>query len=571
MSKRKIKITGSVVTLALLSNICAGDTLHNGIELPDQWPPRIEHSREPMPVPYLDTPPELIPIDIGRQLFVDDFLVEETNLTRTYHRPRYHPANPILHFDQPWELVGNPRSGMRGDAPDASALPKQGTLDGKAMAAPFSDGVWYDPSDHKFKIWYMGGALQATGYAESKNGVDWTKPELDVVPGTNIVLEEMRDSTTVWLDHHATDPTKRYLLFSIWDPWRFVLRYSKDGIHWSEPVARSPRVNDRSTIYRDPFRNKWIASIRTNGRKRDYRENDDVVGLLGWTDEDRYQWVSADRLDPRNPDYPDVDPQLYNHDAAPYESLMLGFFSIWQGPSNSVAQELSIPKRNEVLLGFSRDGFHWHRPDRRPFLGVNQTEGAWNWGNVQSVGGGCIVVGDELYFYASGRQKNEVSWDGYMSTGMASLRRDGFASMDANERGGTLTTRPITFDGYYLYVNAATAEGKMHVEILDEAGDVIEPFSIEKAQSISVDSTLVRVNWDGATDLSALSGKPIRLRFHLTNGSLYSFWVSPDENGSSHGYVCGGGPGFLSDRDTVGVGAYEAADSSSLTDLSPDP
>ena len=53
----------------------------------------------------------------------------------------------------------------------------------------------------------------------------------------------------------------------------------------------------------------------------------------------------------------------------------------------------------DPLLGFTRDGFHWLRPDRRRFLEANEAEGAWNSGNVQTVGGGCLVVGDKLFIY----------------------------------------------------------------------------------------------------------------------------------------------------------------------------
>ena len=54
----------------------------------------------PMPVPYLDNPPAVIPIDAGRQLFVDDFLIDSTTLTRTYYTAEYHPDNPILKPEQ---------------------------------------------------------------------------------------------------------------------------------------------------------------------------------------------------------------------------------------------------------------------------------------------------------------------------------------------------------------------------------------------------------------------------------------------------------------------------------------
>src|SRR5206468_7857429 len=78
-----------------------GETLSNGIHLPTPWPPRHKHSFEPHAPPYLASPPVVIPI-VGRQLFVDDFLIADTTLQRTYHRATYHPATPVLTPDQPW-------------------------------------------------------------------------------------------------------------------------------------------------------------------------------------------------------------------------------------------------------------------------------------------------------------------------------------------------------------------------------------------------------------------------------------------------------------------------------------
>ena len=60
------------------------------------------------------------------------------------------------------------------------------------------------------------------------------------------------------------------------------------------------------------------------------------------------------------------------------------------------------------------------------------------------------------------------------------------------------------------------------------------------------------VRWKKGEDLSSLTGKPVKFRFYLTNGQLYSFWVSPDLTGASDGYVAAGGPGFSTAMDTVG-------------------
>ncbi len=545
-------LAAAAFALCLAAAADESPTLYNGIRPPAPWPPRLDElTREPMRVPYLEQPPEVIPIDVGRQLFVDDFLIEHTTLTRAYRRTAYHPDNPVLRPDKPWERHGEP------------------------CAMAFSDGAWFDPQDGLFKLWYQASyepEQRSVCLAVSQDGIHWEKPAWDVRAGTNIVLPPakgvFRDSVTVWLDHEETDARKRFKLWrstikrTIVNGQRHSRRWlmlylSPDGVHWT-PAGESPKVGDRSTVFYNPFRGVWVWSIRSYyepvGRSRDYREHPDAVAGMQWTPQEQFKWCCADRLDPRNPnpEYRHIEPQLYNLDAAAYESVLLGLFSIWQGDPRQMGHP-RLRKRNEVLLGFSRDGWHWHRPDRRPFAGVNETEGAWNWGNVQSVAGGCLVVGDELYFYVSGRAAIE---NRELSTGLAVLRRDGFASMDADDSPGALTTRPVRFRGKRLFVNIDAPDGELRVEVLRPNGDAVEPFTRERCRPVCGDSTLAEVSWEGVDDLSAVSGEAVKFRFHLRRGRLYAFWVSPDASGASYGYVAAGGPGFTGAVDTVGRAAY---------------
>jgi hypothetical protein len=144
------------------------------------------------------------------------------------------------------------------------------------------------------------------------------------------------------------------------------------------------------------------------------------------------------------------------------------------------------------------------------------------------------------------------------SIGLATLRRDGFASMDAGAEPGTLTTRPVTFSGKRLFVNVDAPGGRLRAAVLDENGDPIPPFTLENCQPLSTDSTLEAVTWKGDPDLSELAGNPVRFQFELTDGSLYAFWVSKDASGRSDGYLAGGGPGYTGPTDTVGRKALEA-------------
>ena len=548
-----------LLLLTCISAVYGAETLSNGIVLPDRWPPfQEELDRAPLQKPsYLTHPPKLIPIDVGRQLFVDDFLVETTTLKQTHHLPKYHPASPVFGPDQPWE--GN-------------------------RAAVFSDGVWFDPKDQLFKAWYWTAATSqkplqfATCYATSTDGIHWEKPLLDVVAGTNIVLPDTnglrRNSSTTWLDLFEKDPAHRFKMFRVVQQdmigdngkatHRNFIQYhvSSDGIHWNL-AGDSVDCGDRSTVFFNAHRQCWVASLRESSpltsRSRGYHEAADALSMIHFGNQQtrnhpKNLWIGADAWDPAREDlklrrvesraWDLVPSQLYNLDCVAYESVLLGMFTIWRGHP---ADELKRPKINELCVGFSRDGFHWSRPDRRSFCPVSEDRSAWNFGNLQSAGGCCLIVGDQLFFYV-GATKSGSGADP-TNTGLAVLRRDGFTSMDADATGGSLTTRPVVFHGSHLFVNAEVPNGILRAEILDAQGDPIPSFSKEECLPVQRDSTKQEIRWKGAFDLKSLAGKPVKLRFHLTSGSLYAFWISRNATGASQGFTAAGGPGFTGPTD----------------------
>lgn len=530
------RLTPVAFLLVVLPPTRAGEVLYNGIVLPDAWPPANldPKSRDPIPVPYLARPPEVIPIDVGRQLLVDDFLIEQTTLTRHFHQPEQYPGNPILAPETPVELNG-------GRQP---------------VACPFSDGVFYDSKDRLFKMWYHAGWFDGTAYATSRDGLHWTRPPLDVVPGTNRVIAPRddcrRDGVSVWIDLETVDPAERYKMFlyarSKTVPTGGHLLTSSDGIHW-HPRATTGPLGDNSTFFYNPFRKKWVFSIRSsrNQRTRDYWESSDFLAARRWSPQAPVFWLGADRLDPADPQIGERT-QLYKIDAVGYESLLVGLLQIHYGPPNAVCEKGKFPKVTELELGFSRDGFHWDRTCRETFLGATRKAGDWNRAYVHSVGGVCLIVGDKLHFYygAFSGKSPALGGDIYAggATGVAFLRRDGFASMDAGRQGGTLTTRTLAFKGRHLFVNLAAAQGEFRAEVLDEQGRAIAPFTKENCLPVAADSTRRRVAWQGAKDLGALAGRKVKLRFHLRQGQLYAFWVTPDPGGASYGYAAAGGPGF---------------------------
>jgi hypothetical protein len=239
--------------------------------------------------------------------------------------------------------------------------------------------------------------------------------------------------------------------------------------------------------------------------------------------------------------------RLYDLDGIAYESLMLGMFQVHRGPQNSIAEKGKFPKMSELSIGFSRDGFHWSRPDRRPFIPATRKQGSWERAYVQFTGGVTVIDGDRMLFYYvgfSGEAPNGPDMYAGCATGMASLRRDGFASLDAGPQGGTVTTRRIRFSGNHIFANVNAPKGELRAEILDADGAPIAPFTLANSVPLSIDSTKTELKWKGSPDLGRLAGKPVRVRFQLRSGSLYSFWITPHAAGQSRGYVAAGGPEF---------------------------
>lgn len=540
------KIVSADAKLQLLANKATGtkpEVLYNGVELSLPWPPpfRDPNSAEPMPVPYLQKKLRTIPIDVGRQLFVDDFLVEKTTLKRTFHQAKKFDGNPVFKAETEREL-GQSTQGERGE--QATTFTGQG-------------GVFYDPSEKHFKMFYVAGWRGPLSLATSTDMKTWKRHGQLLPEGlrwTGPKLETGGSDNCVWLDLNAKDPAERIKFITCWlhvkpedRPKGFNHSlHVTDGKTWSDAVPTSMAADDYCSFFFNPFRQKWCFSIKkgtSRGRSRYYLESGEFLKGADWNK--AVYWTSTDRLDLPEPQgrYPGAGetPQLYSLNAVAYESLMIGMHYIHRGPKNEICDQGKFPKLLDLELGFSRDGFHWDRPDRRGFITGSRTEGSWDRAYLHSTAGVFVVLDDQLVFPYMGT--SGIAPGGHRgmytggSIGLATLRRDGFASMDGP---GVLTTRHVKFKGKHFFMNF---NGEMKVEVIDEAGMVVAT-----SELVSGDHTKLRIELPG---LAAHTGKRVQFRFHVAKGSLYSFWVSSDPSGTSNGYVGAGGPDFDGVRDTA--------------------
>lgn len=535
------------------------NAMYNGIVLPDGY--EFSHDMTDSAVdipPYLvdsnegGYAPEVINIDVGRQLFVDDFLIESTDLTRAYYEAVKYEYNPVFYPETKEELTGGDR--------------------GSPSVGATSGGLWYDMEDKLYKMWYESGWNGLLSYATSENGVDWVRPDIG---GSNIILRRQQvDSYVVWIDYDAPASEKYKLMVrSAGDRdsvnAKPVLYTSGTGTNWNK-IGQAGPTDDRTTFFYNPFTKKWVFSIRasakrsenpfyyngepTGGRYRKYHDGDTFFEASQWdTWDEPVDWLTPDDGDIS---YSNINPtpkhpQIYNFDSIAYESVMIGMFEMWYGPENEYINESGWPKICDIQAGFSRDGFHYDRPNRKALIPATQQQGTWDYGYLSPMGGGMIVYDNEIRIYYTGfsgfwvvdGQRVQNPYAGGC-IGYATLRRDGFASMNGT---GTLTTNPLTVtkDVKYLFVNTNSLNGSIKAEILDTAGNVIEGYSAADCEAITDNTAKVKFTWSGENDLSMLEGKQFKIKFYLDNAQLYSFWLAEDELGVSGGEL---GAGYIGEE-----------------------
>ncbi len=458
------------------------------------------------------------PVNVGtsKQLFIDDHVVQATDgVFRTLNRPTKYKNNPVLEL-KPSQQVGGQQ-----------LIIAQGS-------------VIYDVEDKLFKMWYEGATYHwrnnVVAYAYSKDGLNWTLPNLGLVKyqgskNNNIVLHtgagEMAPGA--FKDTHDKDPSRRYkmLYFSRGNSSPVAVGFSPDGIHWKTTTKGKliPIGDSLHPVLWNPKLKKYIAHSRYNRRTSAGFEERQVLqsesdDFLNWT---RYGVImKPDEHDPPG------HRQFYDMSWMMYEGVYVGFMSVYH---LTPSEQFKTPQqpwedRVDVQLAFSRDDRHWtHAGNRQTFIGNSKRPGDYDHGVIYTMHR-PMIVGDEIWIYYVGysglhwaTRRKEIQ-GGVVC--LAKLRLDGFVSVDTGTR-GTLTTKPLVMSGDRLVVNADAGLGSLRVELIGSDGKPLPGFAREDALPIKSDKVRHTVRWRRGADVSHLRGKPISLRFHQERCRLFSF------------------------------------------------
>lgn len=400
----------------------------------------------------------------------------------------------------------------------------------------------------KLRMWYIcrDKANRANvAYAESDDGIRWTKPDLGIVEYEGSKANNLVGLTSlegvVFRDPNAPAQERYAYITHLWTQG-LVRFHSPDGLRWRHDTTPLLRLgaDTQNVTFWDNRLQKYVLYLRGWDRGADkklYRKvvRAEIPGLTapldtGPSEKSLYLWgkdkvpvigdefptvFAADEQDPPNCD-------VYNFSALPYppdDRWYVAFPSIFQRERRTSDGPL------EVQFAGSRDGVTWHRYDRAPYapLGLANSDFA----NMTFMGTGMAVRGDEIWQFGTGfRTKHgdvearKQKTDGVIIRYVQRL--DGFVSLDFDSAGGRCVTAPVKVEGPRLLLNIDTgALGVMRVGILDADGRPIENFGADGCDEVRTNSTRAEVAWNGDGDLSSLSGQRVRLTFLGSRAKLY--------------------------------------------------
>ena len=374
-------------------------------------------------------------------------------------------------------------------------------------------------------------------YAESKDGIHWTKPDLGIVEfqgsrANNILLRSVVDGT-VFIDPQAP-PEKRYKLLHTIGPHQGGLRVSTsaDGIHFEiapEPVVAWTPDSQQNAFW-DPRRGQYAAYLRGRPDMGLDIQNRVVVHLA--LDDIESPWTGPPQIVFQRDatDLPEVD--FYTNACVYYPWAQDAYF-MFPAAYHHFPPEMGNDGLLDSHMAVSRDGIRWERPDRRSYLRLGEA-GAWDAAFIM-MGVGLVRQGDTLYQYYNGvdlshggtrgmSEEERTQWRRWSKMGRVEQRLDGFYSLDAAYEGGWFETPLLRFEGDHLELNIDTsAAGLARVGILDQTGTGIPGFGLDDCDDIFINDVAHVVTWKGNQNLSSLAGKPIRLRFQMRAAKLYAF------------------------------------------------
>lgn len=487
-----------------------------------------------------DLPVEPIAIGFEPQFVFDNHIVDNhwaihykrQAVKRVFHQATKHEANPVMPYDAPsfFSIAYDEQAKLfrmyyQANLRAASSLGSK-TRETKPAGA----------AGRKFRTY--------VAYAESRDGVKWERPDLDLFSWAdqqpnNIVVARTASGLTEtcgpFLLEVPESARRGYRWLMLYrakgrdpDDYNGIrIRGSHDGIHWDEDgdtrIAHLHSDHHNSVAF-DSNRNEFVMYCRA---KHIYRAFGDSMLDTGasrriarisspnlWTD-----WMKQSQ--PQTMLIPDETdsrihfnffygmPTCYRH------GVYWGFLEPFR-MNDFIQSELAV----------SRDGFRFERfAERKPIIPYGE-DGSWD-DEMIFASPQWLEIGDEWWIYYSGWDGPHGTSDRNGAIGLARVRKEGFVSMRGPHGGGVVCTRSLIWPGGNLAINAAATDGVLRVRVSDAERRPIDGFNYEDGDDFSGDRVSHTVRW-GRRSLNELKGRTIRLEFFLQKADLFTFRAVPE-------------------------------------------
>lgn len=487
-----------------------------------------------------------INVDLGsrRELFVDRYLIERLD------GAELRLAQPLsggvaLAFEKPWE----------------GAFCGYCTIlqDGGTVRLYYRGWPGGDPT------------TQVACLAESDDGITFTRPNLGLyeVAGTrenNVLLTtdpdafDLQVQESVFAHNFAplldarpgVPPDQRYKALAHGNvvdnnghkaAGLFAFA-SADGVRWrmltDQPIITKGLFDSQNLAFWSEAEGCYVCYLRVVGRI-----GCDLGETIGWRDGVRSiaRATSDDFLnwsEPVEMDMGETTPEhLYTNQTQPYFraphlyiALPGRFFPGRKILTDAEGEAFGIHSHKDVgywhdcsdaVLLTSRGGNTYDRTFMEAFVRPGLDRRNWSSRCNYPACGLIQTAPEEMSFYIERHNAQDKKFLERMT-----LRLDGFASLHAGYAGGQMLSRPIAFAGRQLEINYSTsAGGSLRIAIEDEHAVALEGFSFDECDGIIGDEIRRTVSWQGREDLSALAGRPIRLRIQLRDADLYALQFTP--------------------------------------------
>lgn len=461
-------------------------------------------------------------IDIGsrRELFVDHHMIDRLDNVRLELAAPVN-AGVALRFDQPWEYAAG-------------------------FVSVIKDG-------DRYRMYYRGGSkkdgkydtdAEVTCYAESPDGINWTKPELGLHAfrdhkATNIILSATENRVShnfapLLDDRPGVPPEERYKAVGgkgpTGEPSTGLVRYvSADGIHWKpyaikEPLFPRYALDSLNVLAWIPEEQCYAIYLRTwsEGGVPSQPKFKGIRTISRSTSKDFIHWT-----EPTPMTFGDTPLEhLYTNNTQPYfraPHILISLpFRLWPdrqiySDEEQLAWGVSAAQTKgltDAVFMTSRGGNSYDRTFMESFIRPTANKLTWHARETQPSLGVVPINADEMSFFVTNEYTLPTQ---YLSRYV--LRTDGFASAHAGYTPGTLLTKPLKFRGRKLRLNYSTsAAGSITIRLLDEKKQVIA--TSEEIIGNEIDGI---VKWKDNFDPAKVSGQPIRLQFTLKDADIFAF------------------------------------------------